>query len=219
MKKLVVAVGMLILLVSPALAFDASWLNSILFVNDTGYTIEYLFLSPGDSSEWGPEILGHERTLYDGDSLGFYVLYPDECDTFDILAIDDEGDSYIIWDYEICDGDNAVVVLDLDMLDFDNVAPDFQYVTLEIQNTTDYEMWYVFMSPTDSEYWGVDLLDEDSIIAPGDTATFLVPVWEDTVEYDFKSVDEDSDEYEFSLTIDPDEGDEQFVQIEMSDLQ
>lgn len=44
-------------------AFDEDYLNRVTFENLTSRTIEFIFLSPGDSEYWGAEILGSERVL------------------------------------------------------------------------------------------------------------------------------------------------------------
>jgi len=95
MKKILIILFMLIM---PVLifAFDPSWLNNVVFFNGTSNDIEYIFLSPGDSEYWGPEILNSERVLESRSDLGFYIFYPDDCNNFDILAIDSNGDSLSI---------------------------------------------------------------------------------------------------------------------------
>ena len=76
MKPTVIAV-ILVLMVSAlgiADTFDSENLNLVTFTNRTAAVIEFIFLSPGDSEYWGPEILGSERTLDVGSSLGFFFL-------------------------------------------------------------------------------------------------------------------------------------------------
>ena len=195
--------------------FDQDDLNLVTFVNSTKNTIEFIFLSPGDSEYWGPEILGSERVLESGDSLGFFILYPNACDDFDIMAIDDEGNTAIIYDYPICDDSEEVVeIVGKDMRDD---APDMDFVTIEVENDTGYDVWYVFISPSDSQMWGVDYLDEETIIADGDTVSFIFPADVDATEYDLQAVDEDMDTYTFSFDVDLSSDDYTFA-IEASDL-
>lgn len=216
MKKIILAgvLGLFLAVVS-SFAIDPADLNSVVILNNTGYEIQYLFLSPGDSDYWGPDILGSTRTLGNHGALGFYVHYPDECNNFDIMAVDEDGDSYIIWDFTICDDEQPSIVITGNELAKD--TPDFSFVSLEIMNSTDYDMYYVFISPTDSGMWGIDLLDEETILETGMSAEFLIPIEGDVGEYDFLSLDVDDDLYQFSLTIDPYEGEELFVEIEPSD--
>ena len=120
-----------------------------------------MHVSPEDSEGWGADVLGSERTLDDGEYLGFYILYPDECNSFDIMAIDEEGDSYFIWDYEICDGYEEELEITLDDWD-DEFELDLEEVT--IINDTGYDIWYIFISPSDSDMWGIDHLDDETIL-------------------------------------------------------
>ncbi len=198
-----------------ARAIDPDDLNHITFHNDTGYDIKYLFLSPGDSGHWGTDILNAERWLYDGDSLAFFIYYPDECNTFDIKAIDEDNDSYIIWDYEICDSESAEIYLTLDQLS--DSSDDLDLVTVNLSNDTDYDIWYLFFSPDDSKMWGVDQLDEQTILQPGETLSLLLPVTDQLVGYDVHAVDEDEDTYTFSVEVDDSTG-EYYFSITYADL-
>ncbi len=215
MKKILM---ILLLLIMPVLifAFDPSWLNNIVFFNGTSNDIEYIFLSPGDSEYWGPEILNSERVLESRSDLGFYIFYPDECNDFDILAIDSNGDSLTIFDYTICDGVEETIAFS--KRDMSEEEPYFEFVTLDIYNDIETEIYYIFVSPADSNMYGVDLLDEVTTILPGDYLSLLIPIGEGDVDYDVMAVDEYNDTYSFSYTISLDYGTEQEVLIEMGDM-
>jgi len=214
MRKFSIA---LLMFIMPVLifAFDPSWLNNVVFFNGTSNDIEYIFLSPGDSEYWGPEILNSERVLESRSDLGFYIFYPDDCNDFDILAIDSNGDSLSIYDYTICDGVEETIAFS--KRDMSEEEPYFEFVTLDIFNDTETEIYYIFVSPADSNMYGVDLLDEVTTILPGDYLSLLIPIGEDEVDYDIMAVDEYNDTYSFSYTISMEYGTEQEVLIEMSD--
>lgn len=219
MKKLVRAVGIIALLLlatTAAFGINPDNLNRVTFVNHTGYDIWYLFFSPGDSDYWGADILGTTRTLNDGDKLGFYIHYPDYSDTFDFMAIDQDGDAYFIWDYEINDDSPAMIEITLADYDGDYNLPDLAEV--DLTNTTGYDMWYIFFSPGDSNMWGVDMLDDETILADGETLSLYVPVSSDTTRYDFQGVDQDTDVYEFWVEL-SNKRDTYNFSIELSDLQ
>lgn len=214
MKKLVIVALMLIVASGVSFGFDESWLNLVTFENLTRQTIEFIFLSPGDSEYWGPEILGSERVLEPGDSLGFWILYPDECNTFDIMAVGETGGTIEIYDFNICDGEEQLI--EFVNKDLTDDPPDMDFVTIYIQNET-VPIWYVFISPSDSSYWGVDYLDETTILDTEDYASFLFPVAEGVSEYDLLGVDESGNEYQFSFEID-EYSDEDVFTVEASDL-
>lgn len=64
--------------------------------------------------------------------------------------------------------------------------------TVEIINDTGgYDIYYIHISPSSSDSWGSDWLDESEILSSGNSVSFSV---NDNV-YDIKLVDEDEDEY------------------------
>ncbi|NOQ23078.1 MAG: hypothetical protein GQ565_10590 [Candidatus Aegiribacteria sp.] len=64
--------------------------------------------------------------------------------------------------------------------------------TIEITNDTgDYDIWYIYISPTYNDSWGNDWLDDDEILRSGKSVTFSVS----NDVYDIRIVDEDDDEY------------------------
>ena len=185
-------------------------------MNNTGFDIYYLFFSPGDSEYWGADILGTTRTLDDGKKINFYVHYPDYSDTFDFMAIDEDGDAYFIWNYEISDDTSAVIEITLANYDGGTELPELAEVNLS--NETGYDMWYVFFSPGDSSMWGVDMLDDETILYDGDTLSLYVPVSDEVTRYDFQGIDEDEDVYEFYVELSNRRESYNFA-IELSDLQ
>ncbi len=184
-----------------ASAIDPDNLNLITFENRTGAEIRYIFLSPSDSQYWGTDILGSTRTLADNADLGFYIHYPERCNEFDIYAVGARDEAFLVYNYEICDGTPAEVRLTRRNLD--DEAPGFDYTTITIKNDTDYEIWYLFFSPGDSEMWGVDQLDKETILDPGEELSVLLPISNETVRYDVRAVDEDEDTYTFYVEVEP----------------
>lgn len=203
------------LVTSSAMAVDPDDLNNITFRNRTGYDIVYLFLSPGDSGEWGTDILGSSTYFYDDEDRGFYIHYPDRCNNFDIMAIDEDDDAYILWDYEICDNSSETITFTL--ADLNDEAPDFNLVTVNLYNDTDYDMHYIFFSPGDSGMWGVDQLDDETILGAYETVSLLLPAEGKPTSYDIHAVDEDEDTYTFSVNIDTSRS-EWTIPIELSDM-
>jgi hypothetical protein len=217
MKRLVLVLFTLLLLGSSVFALNPEELNSITFYNNTGFDIWYLFFSPGDSDEWGADILGSTRTLANGLELDFYIHYPAPCNTFDFMAIDEEGDAYYIWDFEICDGREAFFEITLDNYD-PTGSVDFEFAEVNLENGTPYEMYFVFYSPSDSQMWGVDMLDSETTLGPGEALSLLVPVSAAGTSYDVRAVDEEYDDYAFRVEVDDSQESFGWL-IEMSDLQ
>jgi len=215
-KKKILSVVIAIACAASAFAFDPDELNKITFTNSTGKAIQIIFLSPSDSSEWGPDIIGADYELSNGKSISYFVHYPDSSGTFDIVALDEEGNAFELYDYKLTDGKTATITFTKKNLN--TSAEELSYVTLYVENAIESEIHYLFISPADSEAWGVDLLDEETVLAPGDVASFIIPMGDSAVDYNVMGVDEEGNEYTFDITIDPKDGEELEVAIEPGDL-
>ncbi|MFP4535250.1 MAG: hypothetical protein ACLFNP_05975 [Spirochaetaceae bacterium] len=215
MKRTLIVAGLL-LVVLGGLSAQESALNTVRFTNNTGFEIASLFFSPGDSEFWGPDLLGSEETLRDGEFREFFVHYPEACGSFDFMAVDTDGDAYLIWDYQVCDGRGANVRVTLD--DLQGPAPEMSYVELRLVNELPLELFYLFISPGDSEMWGVDYLSRAGVMEKGRLTSFLLPVKGEAVGYDIIAVDEHSDLYTFSIEVDASRWVYEYP-IEITDLQ
>jgi hypothetical protein len=200
-KRVLVACVCAAVSAAAVFAFNPDELNKITFQNTTGGKIEMIFLSPGDSKFWGPDIVGADYFLKNGATIGYYVHYPDKSFTFDIMATDDNGNKFEVRDFQMKDGKEAAVKITPKSLNA--AAPDFTLATVHIDNNTGHELQYLFVSPSDSDAWGVDLLDEESTVADGDSHSFVLAVGKEKVKYNLMGVDENNDEYKFNMTIDP----------------
>jgi hypothetical protein len=216
-KILLPAILLAVLSAAAAFAFDPDELNKITFQNSTGTKIQMIFLSPGDSEYWGPEIIGADYVLKDGGSIGYYIHYPRASSTFDVMATDDKGNTFELRDFKVTDGKDQTITLTRKSLN--RTAPDFTLATLEVENDTGHELEYLFISPADSETWGADLLDEESTLADGDSHSILIPMGTNKAQYNLMATDENDDEYIFNVTINPAKGKEFTVAIDASDLQ
>ena len=215
-KLMVMAVLFAALAAASAFAFDPSELNKITFENSTGTKIETIFLSPSDSEYWGPDIIGADFVVKDGGSLGYYIHYPEKTFKFDIMATDEAGHMFEVYNYVLTDGKESTITLTQKNLN--SKAPEFTFATLKVTNNTVHELQYLFISPEDSDAWGVDLLDEESTLAAGDTHSIVIPIGKDKVTYNLMAADENNDEYVFDLTIDPAKGKDFTASIEAEDL-
>lgn len=194
-------------------AFDSSELNKLTIVNATGATINYLFISPGDSEHWGPDMLGMD-TLVNGASVSYFMHYPDRSGAFDILAIDNSNRRYEVRNVTLVDGTPGTVRLQASHRTTTR-APEIVNVT--VRNRTGYSMTYMFFSPDDSTMYGADILGDSKTLANGESHTFGILKPSAPVKYDFWSIDEDNDEYKFTYTVNPNRS-SQSVDIELSDL-
>jgi hypothetical protein len=216
-KTLLAAILLAVLSAAAAFAFNPDKLNKITFQNSTGTKIQMIFLSPADSEYWGPDIIGADYVLKDGGSIGYYVHFPHEATTFDVMATDDKGNKFEMRDFKVIAGKEQTITLTRKSLN--RTAPDFTLATLAVENDTGHELQYLFISPADSETWGADLLDEERTLADGDSHNIVIPMGTDKVQYNLMATDENDDEYIFNVTINPAKGKEFTVAIDASDLQ
>lgn len=200
----------------PTFAFNPDELNRITFDNATGTTIEMIFLSPNDSKFWGPDLIGADYVLKNGAHIAFYLHYPGGSFRFDILAVDDKGNKLETRDLDIADGTEPRVALA--SASPKKNAPDLAPATVRIDNMTGHEIQYLFVSPGDSRAWGADLLDDETTLADGDSYSFVLPTGRDKVNYNVMAVDENNNEYQFGVTINPKAKKEFTFAVEPGDL-
>jgi hypothetical protein len=80
--------------------------------NRTGYTIMYMYVSPGSSTSWEEDVLG-DGVLPDGDTRRV-TLTGYKSPMFDIKLVDSDGDTYTFWDVDVSQRDIVVTLADLD---------------------------------------------------------------------------------------------------------
>ena len=95
MKKIMV---FCVFLVFAAFSIAAQSLPSITIVNNTGYTIFYVYISPSDDEEWGEDLLDSEEILNDGETFTCKLPQPlNKVKAYDIKLEDEDGDTYTKW--------------------------------------------------------------------------------------------------------------------------
>lgn len=131
----------------------------VLIVNESSHEICYLYISPSDSEEWGPDWMGKDVTIPAGSTrtlqvpLGTYDLRADDCDhnplnTQSGINVDANG---ITW-----------------------TLKDVEEASLTLLNQLDIPICYVLISPSGSTEWGNDWLGGDTV-PPGGSYTFHLP--------------------------------------------
>ncbi len=208
-----------VLLVCALALFADDYFNEISFRNKTGNTIYYLFFSPGDSEYWGPDVLGSTRTFDSGEEIGYYISFPGESADFDFKAVDEAGNVYELYGNTMVEGEVARIVITPDKMTENVDIDDFEegLVALEINNLTGFELYYLFISPADSDMYGIDFMDYETTLMPDDSMEILMFASDDGIAYDLMAIDADDDSYSFQLTVEPG-SQEQWVDISIDDL-
>jgi hypothetical protein len=97
-----------------ALALYAQTLPSVRIVNNTGYSIYFIYASPAESDDWGEELLG-EDILEDGDFIMVKLSHPlNITNVYDFGIQDEDGDLYFKWKVTVTN--NARIVFTIDDL-------------------------------------------------------------------------------------------------------
>lgn len=80
--------------------------------NRTGYTIQYMYVSPDRSDSWEEDVLGRD-VLPNGETRRVN-LRGYSSPIFDIRLVDSDGDKYTFWDVDVSKRDITVTLDDLD---------------------------------------------------------------------------------------------------------
>lgn len=164
--------------------------------NSTGYTIYYLYLSHEDSDTWEEDALGSE-VLSDGDSFRVDLNdYPSSI--FNVRAQDEDGDTYTVYSIDVATQDLTLTLAQMD----DATDDDFSGY-IEVTNRTGYDIYYLYVSHSDSDSWGEDALGND-ILRDGDSFRVDLDGYPSSY-FDVKAEDEDEDTYtkfEIDVSID-----------------
>jgi len=181
-----------------AAAFEPAGLNQVTFINNTGYEMHHVFFSPSDSDYWGVDVLGDDVVLADGEELRYFVAYPEECASFDFLGIDEDLDAYSSMEFELCDDAPRTFIIEMEDFQGDMGQPELS--VLQLENTLDTDIYFLFVSPSDSDIWGIDVLDSQSIFAPGQSVA--VPLLRGSEgRFDVMAVDAEMERYSFSVVL------------------
>lgn len=163
---------------------DTSILAEMTIHNDMNWTIEYLFFTPADSEFVGVDILSRQYTL----SPGEYVPYLVTPGTYRFLAVDNDTDR---WTATVdVTGDGDLYLSDTEVVVSNETFPlNFNTFTVEVLSTSPVD--YLFMTPSDSVLWGVDILGSKWQLVKGDKQDFLAYEEVYIVNYDILVVHED----------------------------
>ena len=88
----------------------------ITIINNTGYTIWYVYVKPSSSNNWGDDILYSDQVLTNGQSVSVRLGQAlNIVDKYDICIIDSDEDSYTKWNVTI--KNNATITFTIRDLD------------------------------------------------------------------------------------------------------
>jgi hypothetical protein len=172
---------------------------SVTIVNNTGYTVFFVHMSPPAAPEWGPDMLASNQVLHNGQSATLRLPVPlNVVNRYDIMLIDSDGDAYIKRNVLISTNSRIVFTFD----DFVGQNTEIRPASsgtgpmITIVNNTGYTVYFVYLSPTSDTEWGPDRLARDQILYNGQSVALRLPVpISITNRYDIRLVDLDGDSY------------------------
>jgi len=90
----------------------------ITIINNTGYTVWYVYVTPSTADHWGDDLLRPDQVLRNGESVSIRLGQQlSVVNRYDIQLIDLDGDSYTKWDIIITP--NARITFIFDDIDWD----------------------------------------------------------------------------------------------------
>ena len=76
--------------------------QDFVLINNTGFTVWHIYISPDYSDNWEEDLLGETEILSDGERFPItFNGYDDHC-VFDIKVVDSEGDEYTKFGVDLC---------------------------------------------------------------------------------------------------------------------
>ncbi|OPL18716.1 MAG: hypothetical protein AVO35_05140 [Candidatus Aegiribacteria sp. MLS_C] len=175
---------------------DETELAEVTIINGLeAFDIHDIYIDPSDEP-WGEDRLGAEEILEPGGSFTVEI----EQGTWDIQIIDEDEDTYTLWQVEVGpDGHEWNVTLD----DIDSdwgtdevlepriieVGDGEAWISI-VNDLGGYDIFYVYISPTDSEDWGEDWLGSEVLLQGDELIVHLDPG-----TYDIQIEDVDGDTY------------------------
>jgi hypothetical protein len=201
MKKYLLSGLLFIFLILPAFTQDNP---TVRIVNNTGYTVYYVYISQIATDDWEEDVLGDD-VLTDGHSVNISLKYPlDVTNRYDIKLEDEDGDTYTKWDVLISQGSTVEFTIgDLDVSSASDQSSTVSPV-VHIINNTGYTVYYVYVSQSSADDWHEDVLEEDVLLDGQSVGVTLAYPLDVVNRYDIKLEDEDGDTYtKWDLLISP----------------
>lgn len=110
-RWLIIACSMSVIVTSMGCIIMTDGDSSITIINDSDYVIEFVYVSPSDSRDWGPDLLGGD-VLYPGESITIDGL---DCDWYDVKVVDEYHVECVLEDEYLCFGNDNWWITNYDL--------------------------------------------------------------------------------------------------------
>jgi hypothetical protein len=199
MKRLLFAAGLAALIAATVGCGSEESPNIVIHNDLESWEIYFVFVSPVEAEEFGDDLLGDFSTLGPGEEFSTRV----EPGTYDIRVVDEDEDSYTRWGVEVGTETYTwnVTLDDLDTGDpgeltlleapQDHTVGDGSAPIAITNGLGSWDIYYVYVSPSDATEWGDERLGQRYMLGAGQTVTVMA----DPGTYDMQVRDEDEDTY------------------------
>lgn len=166
--------------------------------NQTGVTIEYLYVSPSDEG-WGEDVLGEETTLEEGKTVTVSLSKHGNVCEFDIKAVAEDESEYVLWVQNLCRNNTVTLTEDalIEKEDTEETESDTSDEsdtenTIRVENNTGATIFYLFARKAGTTDWGNDLMQSDQTLQNnGNVKINLADFSTTNCRFDFKGTDLD----------------------------
>jgi len=190
MKK--ISILSLLLLISVSTLFAATS-KTITIENQLDDSVYYLYLTPVDVKDWGSDRLGDE-TLDPGATIEVEISVDESQPLYNLMAEDEAEKTYRIANINLQEV-SSITINDSNLYPFGGLNPVMKKI--KFTNQTGEDIYYLYISSTDSMYWGEDLLG-DEILDKDKTITLEIPVDEESPVNDIRAEGENGSSYEIT---------------------
>ena len=136
---------------------------SVTLINNTGYTIYYVYISETASSSWGSDLLRSDQVVRNRESVTLDLPNP-RASQYDIRLVDADGDQYTKMDVTVRAGSR---------LEF--TISDIRYPSVTIVNNTGHTINFLYTVPPGADEIGDDRLRSDQVIRNGQSVSVQLP--------------------------------------------
>lgn len=167
--------------------------TEVTFVNETGQTIYFLYASPISADSWGQDLLGN--TVFPAGDV-FRVRLRGR-GSFDVRAIDSNGDEYIVWDWDFSQQRRVVLRQDK-FVGVSSSQESRALAWLNVRNETNYTVTRIVAIQSGSGEWdsGQVFLDGREMLHNGEEYRLEFDIDDDdSLLFDVMLIDEDGDRY------------------------
>ncbi len=147
---------------------QAASTKDFVVINLTQAEIYALYVSPSDAEDWGEDILTVD-TLPNEEMVEVQFDFNEDISFWDLRAEDQDGNAIVFENVNV----DEIWNVTLGFVDEKPVALMGKKHWVNLNNATGVDIYALYLSPTDTDAWGEDVLDVE-VLSDGEEAQFMV---------------------------------------------